>query len=260
MSFYPVLAAPGCIGQTTLYNFPPNNWEDLRNHDRCVNLTWAEYGYWRSFTLGVLPFGAMQAYTWDDLSPYVPEDALPLLSLARSPFPECSECLPKTMQGTTIPNWRATMTLLSPLASTSYQGELDPFQAPGSLLTFAPFMQYGSGIENYMLFLNLEKSPQTRSSIIEIYDSAVPGGCITKFEVRNNALNVVSFDHIGIGPDDLPVIICKGMAGIPLFFSKTSDGRSLSLEHTHPPASYVIHGRRWEAQKFLKNNWLAKFS
>lgn len=258
MSFYPILSAPSCTGQTTLYNFPPNNWEDRRKERRFVNLTWAQDGVWRSVTLGELAFGAMQAYTRADLAVHMPEDALPLLSLASTPFPERSESLPTGMDGTNMPNWRATLGLVSPLASTCYQGELDPFPAPGSLLTFAPFVQFGSGIQNYMLFLNLEKSPQTRTANVEIYDSAVPGRCRGSFEVRNNAVSILSLDGTGMGPEDLPVIICKGMSGIPLYLSKTVDGSCLSLEHTHPPASYVIHGKRWEAQKILKNNWFAK--
>jgi len=258
ISFYPVLAAPGCIGQTTLYNFPPNNWEVIRREPLFVNLTWAQVDKWRSVTLGKLPFGAMQAYTRADLFAYVPEDSLPLLSLASSPLPECSETLPTVMRGTTLPNWRATLGLVSPSTSTCYQGELDPFPAPGSLLTFAPFMQFGSGIENYMLLLNLEKSPRARTSTVEIYDSTMPGRCRGSFNVRNNAVSILSLDDAGMDPEDLPVIICKGMSGIPLYFSKTGDGSYLSLEHTHPPASYVIHGKRWEAQKILKSVWFAK--
>jgi hypothetical protein len=258
MSFYPVLWAPGCMGQTTLYNFPPNNWEDIRKESRYVNLTWAQDGVWRSVTLGELAFGAMQAYTRVDLAAYVPEDALPLLSLASSPFPAFSQSLPTPMQGTITPNWRATLGLVSPHATTCFQGELDPFPAPGSLLTFAPFLQFGSGIENYMLFLNLEKSPQIRTSIVEVYDSAVPERCRGSFEVRNNTISIVCLDDAGMGPEDLPVIISRGMSGIPLYHSKTVDGRYMSLEHTHPPASYVIHGKRWDAQRILKNEWFAK--
>jgi hypothetical protein len=258
MPYFPLLQAPGCSGHTTLYNFPPNNWEDKRKERRLVNLTWAEDGAWRSVTLGALAFGAMQAYTRADLVAHVPDDVLPLLSLASSPFPEYSESLPAAMRGTAMPNWRATLGLVSPLASTFYQGELDPFSSPGSLLTFAPFMQFGAGIENYMLLVNLEKSAQARTSTVEIYDSAIPGRCCGGFEVRNNAVSVVSLDGTGMGPEDLPVIICKGMSGIPLFFSKTADGACLSLEHTHPPASYVIHGKRWDVQKILKNDWFAK--
>ena len=258
MSFYPVLAAPGSTGQTTLYNFPPNNWEDIRKERRLVNLTWAQDSVWHSVTLGELAFGAMQTYTRAGIASKVPDDALPLLSLVSTPFPERSESLTAIMHGTNMPNWRATLGLVSPLASTCYQGELDPFPAPGSLLTFAPFMQFGAGIENYMLFLNLEKNPKTRTSMVEIYDGAKPAHCLGSGEVRNNAVSVVGLDGLGLGPEDLPVVICKGMSGIPLYFSKTVDGAFLSLEHTHPPASYVIHGKRWDAQKILKTEWFAK--
>lgn len=258
MSFYPLLAAPGCTGQTTLCNYPPNNWEDTRKEVRCANLTWAQDGVWHSVKLGELNFGAMQAYTLADVAEYVPDGALPLLSLASTSFTLCSESLPAVMHGTNMPNWRATLGLVSPLASTCYQGELDPFPAPGSLLTFAPFMQFGAGIENYMLFLNLEKNPKTRTSIVEIYDGAKPAHCLGSAEVRNNAVSVVSLDCLGLGPEDLPVVICKGMSGIPLYFSKTVDGAFLSLEHTHPPASCVIHGKRWDAQKILKTEWFAR--
>ena len=258
MSFFPVLAAPGCTGHTTLYNFPPNNWEDGRKERRLVNLTWAEEGAWRSVMLDELDFGAINAYTRTDVAAYVPDDALPLLSLASTPFPECSEDLPLGMRGTNMPHWRATLGLVSPLASTCYQGELDPFPAPGSLLTFAPFMQFGDDIENYLLFVNLEKSAKARTSIVEIYDSAAPTQCHGSFEVCNNAISVVSLDGVGIGPENLPIIVSKNMSGIPLYFSKTVDGACLSLEHTHPPASYVIHGKRWDAQKLLKNDWFAK--
>jgi len=58
----------------------------------------------------------------------------------------------------------------------------------------------------------------------------------------------------------LPLVVCLGMSGIPLYFSQSIDGRYLSLEHTHPPASTVVHGRRWDAQKILKQQWFSKAS
>jgi hypothetical protein len=257
MSFYPVLTAPGCNGQTTLYNFPPNDWEEVRKECRFVNLTWAQEGAWHSISLGKLDFGAMTTYTLSDLSAYLPNKTLPLLSLASTPFPARSKVLPLEMLSTNMPNWRATLALVSPLSSTCYLGELDPFPAPGSMLTFPPFLQFGSGIENYMLFLNFEKSPQSRAAFVEIYDCALPKQIKGKFEVHNNAISAISLDNLGFSPEDLPVIVCKGMSGIPLFFSKTHDGAWMSLEHTHPPASSVVHGKRWEAQKMLKNVWIS---
>ena len=258
MSFYPILEASGCTGQTTLFNFPPNNWEDRRKGPLLVNLTWAEGSIWRSVVLDQLAFGAMRAYTRADTFAHLTDNALPLLSLSSRPLPEKIESLPASIQHTRTPNWRATLGLVSPFATTSYQGEIDPFPAPGSLLTFAPFIQFGRGVENYMLLLNLEKTPQTRVSTVEIYDSARPNFSLGSFEVRNNTVSSIGLDGLDLDPESLPVIICKGMSGIPLFFSKTANGDHLSLEHTHPPASLVIHGKRWDAQKMLKNQWFAK--
>ena len=258
MSFYPVLSAPDCKGQTTLYNFPPNNWEDKHKASRFVNLSWAQDGMWHSTTLGDLAFGAVRTYTRADISAYVPDDALPLLSLSSNPLPQTSQSLATSMHRTIMPNWRATLGLVSPFSSTSYQGEIDPFPTPGSLLTFAPFIQCGPEIENYMLLLNLEKNPQIRISTVEIYNSAKPNLALGSFEIYSNAISAVSLDGLGLGSEDLPVVICKDMSGIPLYFSKTANGDNLSLEHTHPPASFVIHGRRWDAQKMIKNQWFAK--
>jgi len=71
---------------------------------------------------------------------------------------------------------------------------------------------------------------------------------------------MISLDDLGLNGEDLPLIICRDMAGIPLYFSRTTDGSFLSLEHTHPPASFVVHGSRWEAQKLLKKHWFTKVS
>ena len=240
-----------------MYNFPPNNWEVRSKASRLVNLTWSQEGSWRSVTLGELAFGEMRGFTWNDIPSFVPIDALPLFSLASSPFPDRSFSLPKVERDTTMPSWRASLSLLSSLSSTSYQGELDPFPVPGSLITFSPFIQFGLEIENYLLILNLEKNPQTRTSTFEIFDSALPTSILGTFEVRNNSITSVCLDNYGFEPEVLPVIISKGMSGIPLYFSRTSDGSCMSLEHTHPPASYVIHGKRWEAQRIIKKYWFS---
>ncbi len=258
MSFYPILKAPACHGWTTLCNFPPNNWESKDAAEKFVNVTWAENGAWRSENIGMLAPDAIRTIGIEDVSGIVLHGALPLLSLTLSKLPVSSEKLPPLdAPKTSVPAWRATLGVSSALSSTSYQGEIDPFPTPGSLLTFGPFIQFGEGIENYLICLNIEKSPITRTAQVEIYD-ADKTVLKNKFEVRNNDATIIALDSLGFSPTDLPLIICRGMSAIPLYFSKTSDGSFLSLEHTHPPASYVILGKRWEAQKILKNRWFAK--
>ncbi len=258
MSFYPILKAPDSKGWTTLFNFPPNNWEVRDSSEKYINVTWAEDGKWRTANIGKLAFNGIRTFGFDDLPKVIPQGVLPLLSLTLSKLPTHSDSLPK-LDGirTMVPAWRATLGLSTEHTSTSYQGEIDPFPVPASLLTFGPFMQFGHGIENFLIFLNIEKSPVTRVAQVEIYDAdkTVLKG---KFEVRNNDATIVALDGLGFSPTDLPLIICREMSAVPLYFSKTSDGNFLSLEHTHPPASYVIHGKRWDAQKILKKIWLSR--
>ncbi len=258
MSYYPILKAPGCQGWTTLCNFSPNNWETRNATEKFVSLTWAEESTWRTESLGMLACDAMRTVSIEEISGLIPEGALPLLSLSTSKLPTHSNSLPQIdAPRTKVPAWRSTLGISTAKASVSYQGEIDPFALPGSLLTFCPFIQFGEEIENYLLFLNVENSPVARSAQVEIYDSekTVLRGT---FEVRNNNVTIIALDGLGFSSTDLPLIICREMSAIPLYFSKARDGLFLSLEHTHPPASYVVHGQRWTAQKFLKNRWFSR--
>ena len=68
----------------------------------------------------------------------------------------------------------------------------------------------------------------------------------------------ISLDNIGFDEQSLPVVICRGMASIPLYFSSYKQGSLLSLEHTHPPASLVVHGNRFGVQRQLKEYWFSQ--
>lgn len=258
MSYYPILKAPDCHGWATLCNFSPNNWESKENISRYVNVTWAEKGIWKSENLGILAPGAVRRICMEDLNDIVPQGTIPFLSLTLSKLPSVSSSLPYLdAPVTSVPAWRATLGLSTSLISTSYQGEIDPFPIPGSLLTIAPFIQYGKEIENYLICLNIEKSAIIRTAKIELYD-AEKMSLKGSFELKNNDVTIIALDDLGYNQTDLPLIICREMSIIPLYFSKTSDGSFLSLEHTHPPASYVVHGRRWDVQKLLKSFWFSK--
>ena len=257
MSYYPLLKAPGCKGYTTVCNFSPNNWEVAKSRDRFVNLTWSSMDGWVTKNLGILPPDAMLTITADDVAQFAPAEALSLISLTDSVPPALADRLPKPDIGrTTVPAWRATLGLSSAASQTSYQGEMDPFPSQGTLLTFGPFMQFGANIENFLILLNIEEQPNYRYAELEICDAE--GNGKGRFRVRNNEANIIPLDGLNLQPSDLPVIVCRQMAGIPLYFSRVADGTFLSLEHTHPPSSMVVLGRRWEAQKLLKNLWFKK--
>lgn len=258
MSYYPILNAPGAQGWTTLSNFSPNNWESTRLKQQFVNLTWASGGVWQNKNLGVIKPGAFHTVHAEDVVDIVSKGSLPLLSLSLEPLPaELNSLANLDFNHTSVPVWRASLGLSTPNAQTSYQGELDFFPPQGSLLTFGPFLQFGEDVQNYLLLLNLEKSPSKRTAELEIYDAAeltLRG----QFTICNNNANCISLDNLGFKKDDLPLFICRGMAAIPVYFSYAMNGSYLSLEHTHPPASLVVHGKRWEAQKLLKKRWFEK--
>ena len=257
MSYFPLLNAPATKGWTDLHNFPASKWELTRNKPRYMQLLWAAHGHWHCANLGILRAGESHRIQHHELAGLIPEDATPFLALSQLELPSRMDSLPASdLPKVYLPAWRATVGLATESAHTSYQGEVDPFPVSGTMLTFGPFLQIDPTIENYLLLLNLEKSPQARTSELEAY--CVDGRCLAKFPVRNNHLNIIDLDHCGFAPDELPLFICRGMAGIPLYFSRTVDGNYLSMEHTHPPASMVLHGQRFEVQKQMKTRWLEK--
>jgi hypothetical protein len=258
MSYYPILRAPYCTGKTTLYNFPPNNWESFSKIDRYISLTYLYDEIWHSKTLCTLKNQTYKTVHYSDISSLVPSQSLPLLSLSSQPLEEESSTLPlPIIQKTITPNNRASLELYSKYTNTSYQGEIDPFPPKASLLTMSPFLQFGADIENYLILLNIEKQSNTRKSTLEIYDAKSKNLIATNI-VTNNNISIISLDKLGLDIHNLPIVICRNMAAIPLYFSCTKEGRHLSLEHSHPPSSLAIHGNRFGVQKDLKTYWFTK--
>ena len=122
-----------------------------------------------------------------------------------------------------------------------------------SKLKKSPF----SDIENYVLLLNIEQRASHRMTMVEIYDSNSKKLLTTK-SVTNNQINIISLDNLGFNEVSLPAIICRDMAFVPIYFSISENGDFLSLEHTHPPASIVVHGQRSSVQKYLKKYWFSQ--
>ena len=256
MSYYPILSAPKCKGWTTVCNFPPNNWEYRDRNKKSLYLSWAEGGYWKSIKIDELAYGESKTVTHKQALEHMLSDSLPLLSLTDNSLPDESELLPVNKNPTVVPAWRASIGLETENYRTNYQGEIDPFPVPGSMLTFSPFIQSSNDIQNYILLMNIEKSAKKRKSNTEIYISSEPSKIISEIEVYNNEANLIPLDNAWFNENDLPVFINREMSSIPIYISIDKQGR-LSLEHTHPPASYAIHGNRWATQKILKDRWFS---
>lgn len=262
MSYYPILQAPSFDGWATLCNFAPNNWERIPSVSRYANLSWSDGKAWQHRVLTKIEPNDLQRFNATELSVFMPEGVSGYLSLTERPLPAQTSELPPTGENKTVyPFWRATLGLTSIAgAETAYQGEIDPFPSPASLLTFGHFLQCHQGVQNLLLFVNLEASPEGREGEIEIRKADAPSELLRSARVTNNAITCISLDGVGLTDDDLPLIVCRQLAGIPLYLSSTEDGLFLSLEHTHPPASTVVHGQRWLAHKHLKQLWFDRAS
>ena len=258
MSFFPILKAPYCAGQTILYNFSPNNWESVYKGRQTINLSYTDGILWHSTVLGELAYGDCQIIKYQDVKSLMPDNALPLLSLTQNKLDKKSEILPQLFSNqTNTPKHRSTLGLTSKYTTTSYQGELDPFPSRASLLTFSPFLQFNDKVENFVLLLNLEKKADNRKVKVEVFDASTKTLKCEKTALSNN-ITAISLDDCGFLKNDLPVVISREMAAIPLYFSCANQGKFLSLEHTHPPASLVVHGHRFGVQKNLKDYWFSQ--
>jgi len=223
-----------------------------------VSLTYIKDGLWHSKTIEELKYQSYKVVNHSDIVDLIPDGALALLSLSKGELPDTSKELPiLSCNHTNVPNYRATLGLESASTEASYQGEIDPFPPQASMLTFSPFLQFGEDIENYVLLMNLEKSPENKEVEVEVYD-AHSKELMKVQSAFSNQINIISLDDVGFDEQSLPIVVCRGMASIPLYFSSYKRGKILSLEHTHPPASLVVHGNRFGAQKQLKDYWLSQ--
>ena len=239
-----------------MHNFSPNNWEKIKPSNKMIWALYSNGEKWITKELDTLQMGKSKTYYYDDfdlkneskLSPII------LLQYRRTPLPFHLESLPlHEFKFSKTPEWRATVGFQHNNSQTSYQGEINPFPQKASLLTFHPFIQYNN-IDNHFIFLNIEDSPIYRKAQIEIYNSETKI-LIDKVEILSNHVNVIPLDKYGFKQNELPLFICRSMAGIPFGFGISKTKGMLSMEHTHPPASFVIHGERFLVQKQIKQNW-----
>jgi hypothetical protein len=260
MIFYPLLSAPGCQGYTILSNFPPNNWESKNTKSKYVHVTWLENQHWHTEFLQTIVYGQFLTITSDDLCGIVPESSLPLLSLLDNKVSTKADTLPDhKISKTVMPSWRATLGLKGKEGSTSYQGEIEPFPEKASLVTFCPFIQREHGVHNYLILMNLNRSNSRKMNAVELRNAGNQELIMT-YQAFSNGISIIDLNDMDSEQMDFPVIVCKEMAAIPLYFSMDQEGQHLSLEHTHPPASLVIHGDRWAVQRSIKENWITKGS
>ena len=158
-----------------------------------------------------------------------------------------------------IPAWRSNIKISSEYTSTSYQGEI-----PGSFLNLnlsltscSPFLQFEENIENFFYLINFHNNPIRQKFELEILDTKKKLLHKTYFETNKvNIINLKFLENAKHSNDYMYVFRSKDYGGIPLYFSRTTNNKSFSLEHTHPPQEYLFLGNRNFYQKKKKSYWL----
>ena len=267
MSYYPLFNILDSEGFVNLANFSPNNWEIKKVGDKNIHAFWSDGDQWIIQSAGLLPEGHFKEFkTSDFFINKIPElingvytTDLVLLQLRQDILHGKTTTIPDNHSKSTVwPEWRANIGFRRKKGQVSYQGEITATPDKATLLTFHPFIQYDDA-ENFLVLVNMEKSPIYRWSNLYILNGSTRENIIT-LKVRSNSVNVIPLDVYGFKPMDLPAFYCDSMAGIPFGFAKGKTTSMLSLEHTHPPASLTLFGNRFQAQKYVKTEWSKLFN
>lgn len=256
MSFFPLASVQETKGYCTVHNFPPNHWELKQNSQKTLWALFSDGNVWHTKKLDTFEIGDSKTYFYDEfeLPTNKNQNLLILLQFRKSPLKAKLESLPyHEFSYSKVPEWRSSVGFQIDNAKTSYQGEINPFPNKASLLTFHPFIQFNK-VKNYLVIFNIESSPVIRNSSLEIYNSLTKK-LVDVVKVKNNHSNVISLNQYDFNSQELPVFICRTMAGIPFGLGICQNKSMLSLEHTHPPASFVVHGQRFKVQGEIKRKW-----
>lgn len=257
--FYPLLKLDNFHGSTTIHNFSPNNWETGELTDVFLYIFWSNGAKWENQFIGQLRKNESLEICTKNLSNEIFINKVAFIYPSKSKLNENLNQLPsENIFNTLVPSWRATIGIESDLTKVSYQGEMEPFPKKSSLLTFHPFLQY-ENFDNYLLLLNLTNEPEIIESQIEIYNG-FKGKLLDIKSIKTNSVSLIPLNSYNFDKSELPFFINRQTSAIPFGFGYNKDKSIMTLEHTHPPASLVLHGNRNAIQGQIKSKWFNKLT
>lgn len=255
--FFPIMKTPDLDGFCDLVYESPNNWENRIRKAVSIYLLWSDGQNWNSIKLTEMRYGDYFKVDTKNLEDKFLKSGLALIYPSINNLDSRLDELPsKKVWYSEIPAWRNTSGFYNQYTQVSYQADIEPLPPKASLLTFHPFIQFGEVINN-LLVLNVTKNPNIKKDKISLFNS-YDKSFVADVEIRTNSLTTIPLDVYNFKPTDLPVFYSPNIAGIPFGLGIAKSGRMLSLEHTHPPASLVLHGDRRGMQGKIKKAWIEK--
>ena len=251
------MKALNLTGFLDLIYLAPNSWENKLNQEMHLHLIYSRNERWEVIPLGsILPRQNVR-FTTHEFNEVFTENTLAIIYPSVHKIEGSLKVLPDKPYWTShIPEWRNTSGFSNFHAQVSYQSEIYPLPTKGTLLSFHPFIQY-SKINNYLLILNLISSPRIFEKKLEIFDS-LSGAKYGETSIYTNSVTVIDLDKFDIPETSLPAMVSLETAAIPFGLGISTDNTMLSLEHTHPPASFTLFGDRSKNQSQIKASWFNK--
>ena len=255
--FFPLMKTPNLNGFCDLVYESPNNWENRIHKPISLYLLWSNGNRWLSKKISEMNYGDEIRLVTNDVDEKCLATGLALIYPSLEPIePELSTLPSRKVWYSEIPAWRNTSGFYNEFTQVSYQSDIEPLPSKASLLTFHPFIQFGDVINN-LLVLNVTNDPKIQSGKISMFNS-FDKSFVADTLISTNSLTTIPLDVYSFKPTDLPVFYSPEIAGIPFGLGIAKSGKMLSLEHTHPPASLVLHGNRRAIQGKIKKSWIEK--
>ena len=255
--FFPLMKTPNLNGFCDLVYESPNNWENRIHKPISLYLLWSNGNRWSSKKISEMNYGDEIRLVTNDIDEKCLATGLALIYPSLEPIePELSTLPSRKVWYSEIPAWRNTSGFYNEFTQVSYQSDIEPLPSKASLLTFHPFIQFGDVINN-LLVLNVTNDPKIQSGKISMFNS-FDKSFVAESLISTNSLTTIPLDVYSFKPTDLPVFYSPEIAGIPFGLGIAKSGKMLSLEHTHPPASLVLHGNRRAIQGKIKKSWIEK--
>ena len=255
--FFPLMKTPNLNGFCDLVYESPNNWENRIHKPISLYLLWSNGNRWLSKKISEMNYGDEIRLVTNDIDEKCLATGLALIYPSLEPIePELSTLPSRKVWYSEIPAWRNTSGFYNEFTQVSYQSDIEPLPSKASLLTFHPFIQFGDVINN-LLVLNVTNDPKIQSGKISMFNS-FDKSFVADTLISTNSLTTIPLDVYSFKPTDLPVFYSPEIAGIPFGLGIAKSGKMLSLEHTHPPASLVLHGNRRAIQGKIKKSWIEK--
>ena len=251
------MKTPNLNGFCDLVYESPNNWENRIHKPISLYLLWSNGNRWVSKKISEMNYGDEIRLVSNDIDEKCLATGLALIYPSLEPIePELSTLPSRKVWYSEIPAWRNTSGFYNEFTQVSYQSDIEPLPSKASLLTFHPFIQFGDVINN-LLVLNVTNDPKIQSGKISMFNS-FDKSFVADTLISTNSLTTIPLDVYSFKPTDLPVFYSPEIAGIPFGLGIAKSGKMLSLEHTHPPASLVLHGNRRAIQGKIKKSWIEK--